>query len=225
MCWSQASYTANLAAFLTVQHLTSPITGLTGLLRVNGTFAVTGGGSTFSYFMAALDPIAAALEPSMRIYNTTQVPAAAFLPKNLGYRDVHGAHKHTAASSPLLSCACENEHQQVLFAGAQDATAAVEARQVTAFLTDTPTLEYYADQLPCDVTVVGQSFGPSSLSFGLPKGSPLTKRLNDALLVLSGNGVLDEVRRGQRDFFAVTRSGWRPPHAAGAVQRFVPEGG
>jgi Bacterial extracellular solute-binding proteins, family 3 len=60
--------------------------------------------------------------------------------------------------------------------------------QVGAFLTDAPTLEYYANQLPCDVVVGGSPFGPGSLTFGLPKGSPLTAKINSALLVLTANG-------------------------------------
>lgn len=64
----------------------------------------------------------------------------------------------------------------------QQALAAVRAGTVLAFLTDYPTLEFYASALPCDVTVGGQPFGPNSISLGLPRGSVLMEPLNQAIL-------------------------------------------
>ena len=53
---------------------------------------------------------------------------------------------------------------------------------VAAFLTDAPTLQYYAGRAPCDLTMVGNDFGPGSLVYGLQKGSNLTAPLNAAML-------------------------------------------
>ena len=53
---------------------------------------------------------------------------------------------------------------------------------VTAFLTDAPTLQYYAGRVPCDLTVVGNNFGPGALVYGLQKNSSLTAPLNAAML-------------------------------------------
>lgn len=64
----------------------------------------------------------------------------------------------------------------------QQAVAAVRAGTVLAFLTDYPTLQFYASALPCDVTVGGQPFGPNSISLGLPQGSVLMEPLNQAIL-------------------------------------------
>ena len=40
-----------------------------------------------------------------------------------------------------------------MYTDSDAAVAAVQDGTVKAFLTDYPTLQYYADQLPCDVTV------------------------------------------------------------------------
>ena len=64
----------------------------------------------------------------------------------------------------------------------QQAVAAVRNGTVLAFLTDFPTLQFYASALPCDVTVGGQPFGPNSISLGLPQGSILMEPLNQAIL-------------------------------------------
>ena len=60
-----------------MQHLTTSINSLTDLLRVNGTFAVSGTGSTYEYFMTALDPVAAALAPNMIVYDSDNAAVAA----------------------------------------------------------------------------------------------------------------------------------------------------
>lgn len=143
-----SSYTANLAAFLTVQQLGTTIDSPLSLLRNGGNFAVSSGGSTLSYFRSALDPVAAALAPRMRVYSSTDA-----------------------------------------------AVNAVRSNQVVAFLTDAATLQYFAQSLPCDVTISGQPFGPNSLTFGLPKNSSLLTTLNRALLEVESNGVLDQLIR------------------------------
>jgi len=141
-----ASFTANLAAFLTVKQLTAQVDSPLTLLRHGGPFSVTASGSTASYFQAALDPVALALAPRMRLYPSTDT-----------------------------------------------ALAAVRNGAVFAFLTDQPTLQYYAAIQPCDLSVNGQPFGPNTLSFGLQKDSPLTTPMNNAILEVLGNSVLDQI--------------------------------
>ena len=53
---------------------------------------------------------------------------------------------------------------------------------VAAFLTDAPTLQYYAGRVPCDLTMVGNNFGPGALVYGLQKNFSLTAPLNAAML-------------------------------------------
>ena len=43
--------------------------------------------------------------------------------------------------------------------------------------------------------VVGLPFGPANLVLGLPKDSPLTPLLNNAILQLRNNGVIDQLKR------------------------------
>jgi hypothetical protein len=62
--------------------------------------------------------------------------------------------------------------------------AMVRNGSVDAFITDAPTLQYFAGRQPCDLTVVGNDFGPGALVYGLQKNSSLTGPLNDAMLVV-----------------------------------------
>ncbi|KXZ45007.1 hypothetical protein GPECTOR_59g614 [Gonium pectorale] len=67
--------------------------------------------------------------------------------------------------------------------------------RVAAFASDQPQLTYLAAQQPCDLAVVGQSFGPSNLVFGLQKNSPLRPLFDDALQRFAEDGTLTALRR------------------------------
>lgn len=60
--------------------------------------------------------------------------------------------------------------------------AAVRDGDVDAYVTDFPTLQWYANRQPCDLSVQGDNFGPGMLVYGLQKGSPFTQPLNAAML-------------------------------------------
>lgn len=46
----------------------------------------------------------------------------------------------------------------------------VRSGAVSAYISESPTLRYYAGMKPCDIAVVGQSFGPSVYTLGLQVG-------------------------------------------------------
>ena len=43
--------------------------------------------------------------------------------------------------------------------------------------------------------LVGIPFGPANLVLGLPRNSPLTMPLSNAIMQLRGNGVIDQLKR------------------------------
>ena len=59
---------------------------------------------------------------------------------------------------------------------------AVRNGDVDAYVTDFPTLQWYAGRQPCDLSVQGEDFGPGMLVYGLQKGSAFTQPLNAAML-------------------------------------------
>lgn len=79
--------------------------------------------------------------------------------------------------------------------GNDDGVAAVRQGRYTAYLAETPTLEYFAGQEPCDLQVVGAPFGPSVYTLGLQQGSPYRRLINSAMLELKQNGQLDALKK------------------------------
>jgi ABC-type amino acid transport substrate-binding protein len=72
---------------------------------------------------------------------------------------------------------------------------AVRQGRYTAYLAETPTLQYFAGQEPCDLQNVGSPFGPSVYTLGLQRNSPYTRLLNRAMLQLKQNGQLDALKK------------------------------
>ncbi|GLI61922.1 hypothetical protein VaNZ11_004447 [Volvox africanus] len=70
---------------------------------------------------------------------------------------------------------------------------------VRAFVTDQPVLLYRSQQQPCDLTVVGDPFGPGNLVIGLQKNSPLLPQFNAALQTFTEDGTLTSLRRAWFD--------------------------
>ncbi|GIL51400.1 hypothetical protein Vafri_7403 [Volvox africanus] len=70
---------------------------------------------------------------------------------------------------------------------------------VQAFVTDQPVLLYRSQQQPCDLTVVGDPFGPGNLVIGLQKNSSLLPQFNAALQTFTEDGTLTSLRRAWFD--------------------------
>ncbi|GAQ82470.1 glutamate receptor [Klebsormidium nitens] len=68
---------------------------------------------------------------------------------------------------------------------------AVRSGRVIAYITELPSLIYFAGLKPCDLEVVGTPFGPAVLVMGLQKNSSYTKPINTAMERLKANGYLD----------------------------------
>ena len=101
------------------------------LKRRGGPFVVNPSGSTYSYFMSTLDPVAQALVPKMLLLDNSDegAPGADF---------ASALHQPARQLMPMFMRAGE---------------AAVAAGDALAYLTDYSTLQYYQTQLNCKLVV------------------------------------------------------------------------
>ncbi|GLC49369.1 hypothetical protein PLESTB_000212100 [Pleodorina starrii] len=80
-------------------------------------------------------------------------------------------------------------------AAVEQCVAAVRQGRVAGYVGDYSVLTYQAMQQPCDVAVVGDTFGAGNLVIGLQKDSPLTPLFNAALQSFSEDGTLTDLYR------------------------------
>jgi ABC-type amino acid transport substrate-binding protein len=89
------------------------------------------------------------------------------------------------------------------FDSMQQAIDALLNARVSAVVTDAPMLEWYDNAHPeLPITVVGPVFLAEQYGFALPTGSPLTRRISEAILRLKDNGTVDKLRA---EYFGTTR--------------------
>jgi len=85
-----------------------------------------------------------------------------------------------------------------VFNSNDDAVAALQSGQVDAIVVDLPTAFYLAGAVLDDGKVVGQfpdsSAGGDQLAYVLPKGSPLTASVSDAIDALRADGTLEQLQ-------------------------------
>jgi hypothetical protein len=62
----------------------------------------------------------------------------------------------------------------------------VRSGAVSAYISEAPTLRYYAGMQPCDTAVVGQSFGPSVYTLGLQVGFLVDSKVGSLVGLLVG---------------------------------------
>ncbi|MET2826464.1 transporter substrate-binding domain-containing protein [Mesorhizobium shangrilense] len=75
-----------------------------------------------------------------------------------------------------------------------EAAAALLAGDIAAIIGDAPVLEYYSHNHPEQrVDVIGGIFEPDKYGFGLPLGSPLTRRLTVELIGAHERGLLEQL--------------------------------
>ncbi len=81
-----------------------------------------------------------------------------------------------------------------LVAAVQDAFDALDAGEVDGVVFDAPILQYYATHAgQGKAAVVGDVFRPENYGIAFPVGSPLRKRVNEALLTLAEQGRIAEL--------------------------------
>lgn len=87
--------------------------------------------------------------------------------------------------------------QHIQFVGVPTIEQAYEIlvnRQVQAVVYDAPVLQYYSvTQGKGKVQVVGPIFKEETYGIALPNGSPLRKRINEALLRMQQDGTYDAI--------------------------------
>ncbi|KAG2433771.1 hypothetical protein HXX76_008132 [Chlamydomonas incerta] len=84
---------------------------------------------------------------------------------------------------------------RVRYCATDTCVAWLRSGEVAAFVSDQPLLDYIAEQQPCDLSVVGDPFGPGNLVVGLQKGSPWLQLFNTAIQKFSEDGTLTTLYR------------------------------
>jgi ABC-type amino acid transport substrate-binding protein len=91
----------------------------------------------------------------------------------------------------------------VTITSAQDGYDRLLAGSVQAIVFDAPTLQYWQSRLGSgELQVVGPLFRPLKYGIAVARGSPLRKRINEALLAMFADGSYEEI---YRKWFAQTR--------------------
>jgi len=77
----------------------------------------------------------------------------------------------------------------------RDATEHVRQHELAALIGDYYNMVYLSKIRPCDLAVAKEPFGPGQLAIGLPKNSPLTVPLSQAMLKLQESGFISDLRQ------------------------------
>ena len=104
-------------------------------------------------------------------------------------KDLAGKRVASVSGSTAAAYQTSLDLKPIAFVGIEDAFAALEKSEVQAIVYDAPILMYYAAHGGKGTTeTAGAIFHPESYGILLPSGSPLRKRINEALLKLRESG-------------------------------------
>ncbi|MEW6357928.1 MAG: transporter substrate-binding domain-containing protein [Planctomycetota bacterium] len=113
-----------------------------------------------------------------------------------GPEDLAGRDVAVLADSPGERAAHELHARLHPMAHIEQAYAALLAHAVDAVVADTHVLRHYAHNVgKGHVVVVGKIFRERDFGIAVPLGSPLRKRINEAILRLSESGELEQIER------------------------------
>ncbi|KAH8314880.1 hypothetical protein KR074_007202, partial [Drosophila pseudoananassae] len=169
-----SSYTANLAAFLTVERMVAPIKSPEDLaMQTDVQYGTLLHGSTWDFFRVS-----------------TNASVLCFLfPENQDsfQRSQIGLHNKMweyMNANPHLSVHTYDEGIRRVRT----------SKGKYALLLESPKNEYVNARTPCDTMKVGRNIDTKGFGVATPIGSPLRKRLNEAVLTLKENGELLSIR-------------------------------
>ncbi|XP_022215306.2 glutamate receptor 1 [Drosophila obscura] len=149
-----SSYTANLAAFLTVERMVSPIKSPEDLaMQTDVQYGTLLHGSTWDFFQRS------------------QI-------------ELHKKMWDYMNSNPHLSVHAYDEGIRRVRT----------SKGKYALLVESPKNEYVNARSPCDTMKVGRNIDAKGFGVATPIGSPIRKRLNEAVLTLKENGELLRIR-------------------------------
>ncbi|XP_017048729.1 glutamate receptor 1 isoform X2 [Drosophila ficusphila] len=150
-----SSYTANLAAFLTVERMVAPIKTPEDLaMQTDVDYGTLKHGSTWDFFR----------------------------------RSQYGLHNKMWEYM--------NANQQHSVPSYEEGIRRVRtSKGKYALLLESPKNEYVNARPPCDTMMVGRNIDTKGFGVATPLGSPLRKRLNEAVHALNNNGELARIRK------------------------------
>ncbi|KAB7494816.1 Ionotropic receptor 25a [Armadillidium nasatum] len=178
-----ASYTANLAAFLTVSRLDTPIESLTDLSnQYKIQYAPMNGSSTMTYFerMAGIEDRFYEIWKDMSLDDTMNEVERA----KLAVWDYPVSDKYTKMWQSMQEAGLPKTFEDAL----ERVRASKSSSEGFAYLGDATDIRYQV-LTNCDLQIVGEEFSRKPYALAVQQGSPLKDQLNDAGFAVFEDGV------------------------------------
>ncbi|KAL1505374.1 hypothetical protein ABEB36_004957 [Hypothenemus hampei] len=183
-----ASYTANLAAFLTVSRLDTPIESLDDLSKqYKIQYAPVNGSSTMTYFqrMADIEGRFYEIWKDMSLNDSlTDVERA-----KLAVWDYPVSDKYTKMWQAMI----EAELPSNLDAAVERVRNSKSSSEGFAYLGDATDIKYL-EMTNCEFTIVGEEFSRKPYAIAVQQGSPLKDQFNTAILQLLNRRELERFK-------------------------------
>ncbi|KAL7645090.1 UNVERIFIED_CONTAM: hypothetical protein RMT77_003468 [Armadillidium vulgare] len=183
-----ASYTANLAAFLTVSRLDTPIESLTDLSnQYKIQYAPMNGSSTMTYFerMAGIEDRFYEIWKDMSLDDTMNEVERA----KLAVWDYPVSDKYTKMWQSMQEAGLPKTFEDAL----ERVRASKSSSEGFAYLGDATDIRYQV-LTNCDLQIVGEEFSRKPYALAVQQGSPLKDQLNDAILKLLNQRKLETLK-------------------------------
>ncbi|XP_074039015.1 ionotropic receptor 25a isoform X1 [Leptinotarsa decemlineata] len=183
-----ASYTANLAAFLTVSRLDTPIESLDDLSKqYKIQYAPLNGSSTQTYFerMANIEAKFYEIWKDMSLNDSLSEVERA----KLAVWDYPVSDKYTKMWQAMKEAGLPNTMEEAL----EKVRASKSSSEGFAFLGDATDIKYL-EKTNCDLTVVGEEFSRKPYAIAVQQGSPLKDQFNTAILQLLNRRELERLK-------------------------------
>ncbi|XP_034949070.1 ionotropic receptor 25a-like isoform X2 [Chelonus insularis] len=183
-----ASYTANLAAFLTVSRLETPIESLDGLSKqYKIQYAPTKDSEAYTYFerMANIEHKFYEIWKDMSLNDSLSEVERA----KLAVWDYPVSDKYTKMFEAMQEAKCPATRDEAL-----DRVRGLSSEQTSEFawIGDAAEIRYLT-MTSCDIIMVGDEFSKKPYGLGVQNGSPLRTQLNDAIIQIKRKQILDHL--------------------------------
>ncbi|XP_071107049.1 ionotropic receptor 25a-like [Haliotis cracherodii] len=209
-----ATYTANLAAFLTTSRLSVPIESLDDLAKQNTIkYSVVQGTVIHEYFqrMAKIESDLYQEWKSMSFY-TKNIDTSRTVPANYAVWDYPLGDKYLTIWRSIQKTGLINNTREGI--------AKVLAGNF-ALIHESPMIQYELSK-HCDLLAVGKQFSSRSYAFALAEGSPLTRIISYTILQLQSETILETMKtkwwkNGNLTCSQVDESGGLTFHTVGGI--------
>ncbi|KAL3278038.1 hypothetical protein HHI36_013379 [Cryptolaemus montrouzieri] len=184
-----ASYTANLAAFLTVSRLETPIESLDDLSKqFKVKYAPVNGSFTMIYFqrMAGIEAKFYEIWKDMSLNDSLSEVERS----KLAVWDYPVSDRFTKIWQSMQDVGLPTTLEEAV----RKVSVSKSATDGFAFVGDSTDIKY-AELLSCDLKAVGEEFSKKPYALAVQQGSPLKERLNTAILELTNIRFLEELRQ------------------------------